>query len=80
MKLVIATTAALLAASSFAFAADNNGGKGGKDGTDPATTGSLKGNGLNVDGSSDDAAKCRDGSAGAALCDQPGSSTDNMQQ
>jgi len=74
MKIAIATAAALLAASSFAFAADNNGSKGGKDGpnTDPATTGSLKGNGLNIDGSSDDAAKCREGSAGAALCQQDG--------
>lgn len=70
MKIAATLAIALLSASSFAFAADNNGGKGGKSGMDPSTTGSLKGNGLNIDGSSDDAAKCRQGSAGAALCRQ----------
>ena len=79
MKIAATLAVALLSASTFAFAADNNGGKDGKNGTDPATTGSLKGNGLNIDGSSDDAEKCRDGAAGAALCDEQGTTMD-MQQ
>lgn len=77
MKIAIATAAALLAATSFAFAADNKGGgKDGKNGTDPTTTGSLKGNGLNIDGTSDDAEKCRAGTAGAALCGERDMNTD----
>jgi hypothetical protein len=69
MKIAATIAVALLSASTFAFAADN-GGEDGKNGTDPATTGSLKGNGLNIDGTSDDAEKCREGTAGAALCDE----------
>jgi hypothetical protein len=76
MKIAIATAAALLAASSFAFAADNNGGNnGGKDGmkNDQTTTGSIS------DPSRpdmDDAQKCRDHVAGGAPCQEPGTTMD----
>lgn len=71
MKIAATLAIALLSTSSFAYAADKGGDKGGRQGTDTSSTsrpGSLKGNGLNIDGSSDDAAKCRSGKAGAALC------------
>lgn len=79
MRIAIATAAALLAASSFAFAADNNGNNnGGKDGmkNDQTTTGSIKGNGLNKDGTSDDAEKCREHVAGGAPCLENGTTMD----
>ena len=67
MKIAIATVAALLAVSSMAFAADK-GGKSDKNQDTTNSSGTMKGNGLNVDGSSDDAMKCRAHTAGAALC------------
>ena len=73
MKIAATLAIALLSVSSLACAANNSGGKGGRD---PATAGSLKGNGLNMDGSSDDAKKCRDGTGGAALCQQRGTTMD----
>lgn len=75
MKIAIATAAALLAASSFALAADNNGGKDGMK-NDQTTTGSIKGNGLNKDGTSDDAQKCREHSGGGAPCQENGTMMD----
>jgi hypothetical protein len=75
VKIAATVAVALLSASTFAFAADNSG--GGKNGNDAdhTTTSSLKGNGLNIDGTSDDATKCRDGTAGAALCRQRNKNT-----
>ena len=70
MKISAAFAVALLCASTFAFAAQINGGDKKNHDTDVTTTGSLKGNGLNIDGTSDDAEKCREGTAGAALCGQ----------
>jgi hypothetical protein len=71
MKIVIATAAALLAASSFAFAADNGGKNDGKDGmnNDPATTGSVT---KDATGDIDDAMKCREGVSGGAPCQEDG--------
>lgn len=69
MKIALTLAAGLLALSSVAYAGNNNNNNGGKSkGQDSTTTGSLKGNGLNEDGSSDDAMKCRAHTAGAALC------------
>lgn len=68
MKIAATLAVALLSTTSFAYAVDKGGDKGGKQGTETSSPGSLKGNGLNIDGSSDDAAKCRSGKAGAALC------------
>ena len=65
-KIVMATVAVgLLTVSSLSYAA-NNGGKGEKD--PPTAGGTARGDGINLDGSSDDAQKCREGTAGAALC------------
>lgn len=74
MKSVLATTlaAGLLAVSSFAFAADNNGGKSEPDGgsaRDPMTTGDIN----NPEtGTIDDATKCREGTSGGAPCQEDG--------
>jgi len=72
MKLAIATAAALLAASSFTFAADNNDGKDVPDGgavRDEQTTGSIS----NPEtGNIDDATKCREGVSGGAPCQEDG--------
>lgn len=75
MKLVIATTAALLAASSFAFAADNAGGKDGKN-SDPTTTGSTT---KDSTGDLTDQKNCREGTGGGAPCQERGT-TMEMQQ
>ncbi|MBX9459526.1 MAG: hypothetical protein KL863_27790 [Rhizobium sp.] len=73
MKIAIATAATLLAASSFAFAADNNGGKDGKDGMmDNSTTGSIQSQTKDSTGGIDDATECREGTAGGPLCQEPG--------
>lgn len=79
MKLAIATAAALLAASSFAFAADNNSGgnNGGNNGTkDNMTTGSTTKDGT---GDLEDQQKCREGTGGGAPCQENGTTMD-MQQ
>lgn len=78
MKLAIATAAALLAASTFAFAADNNGGKDGKGGmkNDQTTTGSVTKDGT---GDTLDQKKCREGTGGGAPCQEQGTTMD-MQQ
>jgi hypothetical protein len=76
MKLVLTLAAGLLAASSFAFAADNNGGKNDNNGKDNMATGSIN------DPSRpdmEDAQKCRDHVAGGAPCQEPGTTMD-MQQ
>lgn len=72
MKLALTLAAGILAASSFAFAADDNGG-GNKDGKndnmmDQSTTGSIR----DQDGTGDDATKCREGISGGAPCQEPG--------
>jgi len=79
MKLAIATAAALLAASSFSFAADNNGGKDGKDGmkNDQTTTGSVT---KDSTGDLMDQKNCREGTGGGAPCQEQGTTMDNMQQ
>lgn len=71
MKLALTLAAGLMAASSLAFAADNNGGdKGGKDGMkDQSTTGSIQ---RQNDDTGDDAMKCREGVSGGAPCQEPG--------
>jgi hypothetical protein len=69
MRAALVITAALIATSSLAFAGNNNGGKN-SNSSDRSMTSSLKGNGLNIDGTADDAAKCRSRTAGAALCGQ----------
>jgi hypothetical protein len=78
MKIAIATAAVLLSASSFAYAADNNGGKDGKDGmkNDQTTTGSVT-----KDGSGDlmDQENCREGTGGGAPCQEQGTTMDTQQ-
>ena len=70
MKLAIATAAALLAASSFAFAADNNGGKNdNNNGQDNMNTGSVTKDGT---GDLEDQQKCREGTGGGAPCQERG--------
>lgn len=76
MKTAATIAVVLLCTSTFAFAAANNGGGKNRNDTDRMTTGSLKGNGLNIDGTSDDAEKCRERTAGAALCGQQHKRTD----
>jgi len=76
MKAAATLAIAIVCISTLAFAADNNGGGKNRNDTDRMTTGSLKGNGLNIDGTSDDAEKCRERTAGAALCGQPHKGTD----
>jgi hypothetical protein len=75
MKAAIATTfaAALVAASSLAFAADTGSGDN-KDGMkqDPATTGSVNENKAGVEMRED----CRDGMSGGAPCQEPGTTMD----
>jgi len=76
MKLTLTLAAGLLAASSLAFAADNNGGNnnGGKDGMkDNMATGSI--NDPNRP-DMEDAEKCRDHVAGGAPCQEPGTTMD----
>jgi hypothetical protein len=68
MRAALVIAAVVMSTSSLALAG-NNGGKN-DSAPDRETTGSLKGNGLNIDGTSDDAAKCRERTAGAALCGQ----------
>ena len=75
MKLALTLAAGMLAASSLAFAADNNGGKNdGKNDNmmDQSTTGSIR----NQDGPGDDATKCREGISGGAPCQEPGTTMD----
>ena len=69
MKIAATLAVALLSVSSFAMAADNNGGKGGKDGmkTDPATTGSTT---VDSTGDLQDQKKCREGTGGGAPCQE----------
>lgn len=71
MKIALATAAALLSASSFAFAADNGGKNDGKNDADK--TGSISDpNRPDMD----DAEKCRDHVAGGPVCNEQGTSTD----
>ena len=74
-KLASTLAVAMLAASSFAFAADNGGKNDGKDGMDNTTTNSTK----NSTGDIDDQKACRDGSGGGAPCSEDGTTMD-MQQ
>lgn len=74
MRAALIIAAILVSASSQTFAGNNNGGR--NNDMDRTTTGSLKGNGLNIDGTSDDAEKCREGTAGAALCGQKHKNSD----
>ena len=72
MKLAATLAVALLSASSFAFAADNNGGKDVPDGgagRDDTTTGSISDP---ETGNIDDATKCREGVSGGAPCQEDG--------
>jgi hypothetical protein len=69
--------AGLLAASSFAFAADNNGGKNNNNGgKDNMTTGSINDP---VRPDMEDAEKCREHVAGGAPCQEPGTTMDSQQ-
>lgn len=73
MKIALTVAAGLLAASSFAFAADNNGGdkNGGKDGMkDNMTTGSTQTQ--DATGDLEDQKHCREGTGGGAPCQEPG--------
>jgi len=72
MKLAIATAAALLAASSFTFAANNGGGSdGGKN--DGDRTGSIERNDNNFD--YEDKERCRNHEFGGPLCGEKGIET-----
>ena len=66
MKITIATAAAILATSSFAIAASNNGGvdKGGRDGVDRSATGSIQRDVNDID----DQERCRNHEWGGPLC------------
>lgn len=66
MKIAIATAAAMLAASTLAFAGNNNGGdRGGRDGVDRSTTGSIR-----DQNDIDDQERCRNHEWGGPLCGQ----------
>ena len=73
MKLALTLTAGLLAASSMAFAADNDGGKNNNGKQDNMTTGSIN-NTSRPD--MEEAQKCRDHVAGGAPCQEPGTLMD----
>lgn len=66
MKIAITLAVALIIMAAPAHAANNDGRDGGRDSMKPG--GVARGDGINLDGSSDDAKKCREGTAGAALC------------
>ena len=76
MKIAIATAAAMLAASSFAFAANNDGGdRGSRDGVDRSTTGSIERDRNDID----DQERCRNHEWGGPLCGEMGIDTQGHQ-
>jgi len=76
MKIALTLAAGLLAASSMAFAADNSGSKDNNGNPDTMNTGSIEKNGINKDGTIDDATKCREGTGGGAPCQEDGTVMD----
>ena len=74
--LVTTLTAGLLAFSSLAFAADNNGGKNDNNGKDNINTGSVTRDGT---GDLEDQKKCREGTGGGAPCQEQGTTMDLKQ-